>query len=92
MGCAAYSSQKALRHIRIGMTRAELVDILDKAEWSGKKGDDRFYMKYYLVDDAAVGTAFYFVFDQEMQLVEWYEDKYDDVVDKGDVFMHLMTP
>ncbi|MFZ5569407.1 MAG: hypothetical protein ACOZF0_03305 [Thermodesulfobacteriota bacterium] len=91
-GCAAYSSKKALKQIRPGMTRSDLTERLDKPVWSGKKADGYYYMKYYLTDDAAVGTAFYFVFGPEMRLLHWYEDKTDEVVDTGDVIGHLMTP
>ncbi len=92
VGCATYSSKKALHHIRPGMTRPDLIECLGDPVGSGRKEEDRYYMKYYLTDDAAVGTAYYFVFNREMRLLNWYEDKADEVVDTGDVIGHLMTP
>lgn len=37
-------------------------------------------------------TAHYFIFDSENVLVNWEEDKEDEMVDRNDVMMHLLKP
>lgn len=91
IGCASYPPRKELDHIRVGMSRAQLKNVLGKPERTGRRGD-LYYMKYYLANKAAVATAFYFLFDSDLRLVKWEEDRSDEVVDKEDVASHLFSP
>jgi len=90
-GCSTYPHQALLKTIKPGMTRSQLADTLGEHEKTKAIGR-HYWVKYYLADDAAVCTAHYFIFDSENILVEWEEDKEDEIVDKNDVMMHLLKP
>lgn len=91
-GCAYYPPKNVLRGIRPGMTRAQVTERLDAEPESTGRLEDYYYMKYYLVDKNSVGTAHFFIYDRNMRLVKWEEDKQDEIVDTGDVIAHLMSP
>ena len=91
-GCATYPHRVLLKTVKPGISRAQLEDKLGAEPEKTKVIGRHFWVKYYLADDAAVCTAHYFIFDSESRLVEWEEDKDDEIVDRNDVIMHLLKP
>lgn len=91
-GCSTYPHRVLLKTIKPGISRAQLEDRLGAEPEKTKAIGRHYWVKYYLADDAAVCTAHYFIFDSDSRLVEWEEDKEDEVVDKNDIIMHLLKP
>lgn len=91
LSCSTYPHRELLKTIKPGMTRSQLADTLGEHEKTKAIGR-HYWVKYYLADDAAVCTAHYFIFDSENVLVNWEEDKEDEMVDRNDVMMHLLKP
>ena len=91
-GCSTYPHWVLLTTIKPGISRAQLEGRLGAEPEKTKTIGRHYWVKYYLADDAAVCTAHYFIFNSENQLVEWEEDKEDEIVDKNDVIMHLLKP
>jgi len=90
-GCSTYPHRILLKTIKPGITRSRLAYKLGDPEKTKAIGR-HYWVKYYLIDDAAVCTAHYFIFDSKSRLVKWEEDKKDEFVDKGDVLIHLLGP
>jgi len=91
-GCSTYPHRVLLKTIKPGISRAQLEDRLGAEPEKTKVIGRHYWVKYYLADDAAVCTAHYFIFDSESRLVEWEEDKDDEIVDRNDIIMHLFKP